>query len=386
MTSVLVLSLSAACADPDRLVEADLGPIEAVLEEVVKTVWPGLVDQDGRRFVRLLNGFFDGEPTSYWFSGFAPRFTAEVFMFCREGATCPLDDTGVLDPSLAVGGPVFARVPGERGYSPYWVVRVVRVPADYEPDAIKSVFGIDNAVAEGRVRVETLVADHGGEVGVAEVLIHCLLVLAGTQLEGNGADLVGQPGMPSRTIPIQEGWHKQYRVQFYDFAPSEGIFGPDPESTGAQLMPSANIFVLFRDCAGGSAAMLCGKTSGGFPAVSERGVEDDLTGDGDKADTNNLIAAFPGVSPADPSDRPYSALWAVQVVRVLPERDADVDLIDTSGDQNRTDIKSVTTMREFVTQGLLAPPEPMSEEEAGDRIQGNDGKVFFNCPSQVPKS
>lgn len=357
-----------------------------MLDDLTKTVWPGVIDGDGGRHIRLLNGFFDGEPTAYWFSGFAPRFTAQMFWFCYEGdASCPLGPDGEVNPGALVGNPVFSRIPGEQGYSPYWAVQVVRVPADYQPNDIKSQLGIDRAVADGRATVEPLRVDFAGTIGVADAIRHCLLVLVGTELERNGADVVGSPGVPTRPVPLGDGWHKQYELKLFDFSAVEGMFSPDPDSTADHtLMASAAIFVLFRDCDGGSTSPLCDAVSAGLASVSELGVEDDFTGDGDKSDTNNLLAAIPGQPPPNPDDRAYSPLWAVNVVRVRPEHDAQVHLIDTSRDQNVTDFPSVVAMRAAVVAGLVDPAAPMSEAQAGNSIPGNDGKVFFNCPSQVP--
>lgn len=375
-----------ACSEPQgSVVDADLGRIEDVLDELTKSVWPGVVDGDGNRFIRLLNGFFDDKPTSYWFTGFAPRFTADAFWFCRDGDdSCPLTGDGKLNGAALVGDPVFTRIPGENEYSPYWRINVVRVPEEYEPNALKSTLSIERAEADGVVRIEPLRHDLSGAGKPEPVITHCLLVLDGTTLEGNGRDLVGTPGRPSLRMYQSQGWHKQYRVQLFDFSVSEGLFAPDPDSGDRPLMPAADIFVFARDCAGGSSSPVCGYTSALLPAVSERGVEADLTGDGDRADTNNVVAAFPGAEPADPNDRPYSALWAVSVVTIPAAADADVSLIDTTGDQLQSDVTSVLQMRDLVGAGRLAEPEPMSESQAGNRIPGNDGEVFFNCPAQVP--
>ena len=250
LAGALILLALAACEEPkDQQTEVDLGPIEAVTDEVARTVWPGNVLPNGVRRVRLLNGFFDGEPSAYWFAGFASRLTADVFWFCREGDTaCPFDDDGVIDRSRTVGDPVFARVPGEEGYSPFWLVWTVRVPEDYVADEIKSTHGIEQAVASGRVVVERHITDHGRDVGPDETIMHCLLVLEGTLLEGNGEELVGRPGVMSKKLEISTGWHKQYRVQVFDFTPNEGVFPPDTATESRALMPSADIFVFFRDC------------------------------------------------------------------------------------------------------------------------------------------
>lgn len=380
LAAALTVIVAAGCgAEPGAAAEPDLGPIDDSVDEVARTVWPGVVGADGVRFIRRLNGFFDGGPTAYWFSGFAPRFTADLFVFCRDDdAACPLDDDGVFAYDRAIGRPVFSRIPGENGYSPYWKVKIVRVAGDYAADDLKSVFGIERAVADGRALVEPARVD--GE----ELIVHCLLVLTGTELQGNGADLVGRPGEPSMPIPVQRGWHQRYQVEFYDFVPSEGMFAPAISDDGAEVTPSANIYVMFRDCAGGSTAPLCDRATGLLGAVTERGVEQDLTGDGDKSDTNNIIAAFPGTEPRDPQDQPYSPLWRVQVVTVAPERDDEVALIDSTADQDSSGVKDVAAMRALIADGALREPTPMSEEQAGDAVPGNEGEVYFNCPSQVP--
>ena len=377
-------SLCSACDTPSKA-EADLGPIEAVIDEVATTVWPGNVKADGTRHIRRLNGFFNGEATSYWFIGFASRVTADVFFVCREGESgCPFDDQGAIAWDKLVGDPIFARIPGEAGYSPFWLSWVVTVGSDYTADDLKSVFGIEAATERGDVSVAQVVFDHGGTVGPAEALLHCLLVLEGTELQDNGADLVGQPGIPTMEVPIASGWHKQYRVTFFDFTPSEGVFSPDPATESRALQPSSDIFVMFRNCAAGSDAPACQLVNADLAAVSERGVETDINADGDKADTNNVVVAVPGESPVTSGDKEYSPLWRVNVVKILPEHDAAVSLIDMTGGQNDTGVKSVETIRTLVDAGMVEEPEFMSEAMAGNSISGNDGKVFFNCPSQVP--
>ncbi len=384
---VLLAVCSHGCdtAVPD-VGEPELGPIEDMLDEVSMTVWPGVVKDDGVRELRRINGFNNGDPTGYWFANFASKNAPDIFWFCREGDTlCPFDERGVIDRSRTVGNPVVSSIPGESTYSPFWLSWRVTVPDDYEADEVKSVDAVEAGVKEGRFSVEKVVFDHGGELGPADTIMHCLLVLTGTLLEGNGEDLVGQPGKPSMEIPVQEGWFRQYRVQFYDFTFSEGVFAPDKASESTPKMRSADIFVFFRDCANGSPTEVCqyAASSADLGAVSERGVEQDFTGDGDKGDTNNIISAIPRKIPDDPLDKPYSALWKVNRVAIPPENDDRLQLIDLTLDQDTSAIKSTQVMREYVAAGLVAEPKPISEEDVGNSIPGNDGEVFFNCPSQV---
>lgn len=380
-------ALGTACSDgPVSDVEEDLGPIEGAVDEVARTVWPGNDRSDGSRYIRTINGFFDEEPTAYWFIGFASRITADAFFFCRKGdASCPFDAQGHLDPASQVGLPVFARVPGEVGYSPFWLIWVVHVDEDYQPNTIKSAASIQKRADAGELEVSQYTYDHGGGMGPGESILHCLLVLTGTQLERNGEHVVNKPDKPTRIVPNRFGWHKQYKVEFFDFSISERVFSPDDVTESRPLMRFSDIFVMFRECDETSKSPVCGLLNTELPgAISERGVETDMTGDGDRFDTNNVIVAFPDKPPTLKTDKVYSPLWRINVVKVLAKNESKLELIDQSGDQNKTDVKSIKTIRERVAEGLLQPPEFMSEAMAGNAIPGNDGKVFFNCPSQVP--
>jgi len=364
--------------------DVSAGPVEKVVDEVAATVWPGNFRSDGVRHVRMINGFVDGEPTAYWFIGFASRTTADVFLMCREGDTaCPFDAKGKLDRSRLVGDPVFARMPGEVGYSPFWLAWVVRVKDAYKANEFKSVFSIEQAARDGTVTVEQAIFDHGGDHGPDDVVMHCLLVLDGTSLERNGDELTGKPGKMSRKVELQNGWHKRYRVQFFEFTGNEGVFSSDSLSESRERMRISDIFVMFRDCEGGSKSLPCQIVHDPIAAISERGMETDITKDGDKRDTNNVLVAFPGQDPKNPEDLPYSPLWRVNVVKIKAAHDKDLTLVDTTGKQDVTDIKSIADIRERVAKGWLYEPEFMPEAMAGDRIPGNDGNVFFNCPSQV---
>ena len=371
-----------AC-EPSFPIEEDLGPIEDLLDDVSRTVWPGVEDDDGRH-VRLLHGFFGRAPTAYWWIGFARRQTSNVFWFCAEDdAACPFDQDGAVDFDRLVGNPVFATIPGEVAYSPFWLTWVVRVPQDYPADALKSVHGIETAVEDGLVSLETAVFDHGGETGPGDAIMLCSLALEGTTLEDNGAPLA-DTGEPSLVVPSRLGWHKGYRVNYFEFTQGEGPIAPDPASESVVQASSANIFLLYRDCAGGSTSPVCDAVGAGELApIDERGVEADFNGDGDRQDTNNLISGFPGVEPGDPWDVRYSSLWKVHVVRVAPGADADVTLMDTSGDQQVSDVMSMADLRELVDQGLLLEPQAATQEDVVDPFGGPDDEVFFNCPSQV---
>lgn len=72
-----------ACVAPADVVEADLGPIEQVVDAPIRALWPGVDEPGGGRVIPLVNGFAGGEPVTYWFAGLAPRTTADMYWFCR---------------------------------------------------------------------------------------------------------------------------------------------------------------------------------------------------------------------------------------------------------------------------------------------------------------
>ncbi len=385
----LLCALAFACTStsPASIVEPDLGPFDATLDDAGRSVFPGLTRPDGSHYIRQINGFFNGEQTGYWFFGFASRLTSDVFIFCREGDTvCPFDAKGHAQWSHMVGNPVFARAPGQVGFSPFWLAWRVTVPADYEANSIKSVEGVHAAVAAGRVSLALNMHDHGGAIGMGQTVMHCAHVLADTTLDRAGQDIVGKPGVKIREIERRLGWHAGYRIAFFDFTASEGVTSPDPNSQSRPLMRTSDIYVSFRDCKGGSQSKICKMVNSLAGSVSERGTEDDFTTDGDKADTNNVIVAFPGALPVDPvdADRAYSPLWRVVKVMIRPEHDKDVKLIDDSLDQTKSDITTVAKVRELVGKGYIYPLVFVDEGMTGTAIQGNDGLTFFSCPSQVP--
>ncbi len=377
--------LLAACGGADdELDEPDRGSLTDVIDNSQRRVWPGVEVPGQGRVIQRINGFVDDRPIDYWFAGLVRPSTADIYWFCRDQDTeCPLDAAGAVDFSRTVGRPVFARIPGEQSYSPYWWIKVIRVPEDYRPDSIKSVFGIEQAIAAGRARLDWFYFNHRRWVGPDKAIEHTLLVLDGTVLEGNGESPPGRPDVTTRYVQRRQGWHKQFRVQYYDFSAIEGVLPPadeEQEEWLAPRVPTAELYMLFRDCAAGADSPACstgGRMSG---AVTERTLSLSLTGDGDLSDTNNVLGALPGRAPSDPDDPLYSPSWAVMEVRVAPESDADVRLIDTTGDQRVSDVRSVATVQKLVADGVLRAPIPVT----GDRVGGpTDGPIFFDCATQL---
>ncbi len=366
----LLVGWSAGCNSPaPESGEDSLGPIEQWIDPLARSVWPGLVASDGVRRIPLRSAFFEGEAVRHWYGGAATRDTADVFWFCdRDDPSCPFDDRGVLQPETAHGDPIFARIPGEGGYSPYWLVWVVRVGQSYVPGSLKSVEGIEQAEAAGEVTVEQHLFDHGGEVGPDGTVMNCLLVLAGTELEGNGVQ--------AAAVPARRGWHKRYFLNYFDFTESEGVIPPDAASESLPQMPASDMYVLHRDCAGGSSSPICAQTEAALAPVNEPALGFDLNGDGDTADSNNLLASYPGRTDEGDPDRPYTALWRMLSVRVRPEYDDQVLLLDgPEGNQ----LSGLAQMRELIELGWLDEPEVMVPPEGGITTT----EELFDGPVQI---
>ncbi len=397
-----------SCGPAEIPPDEDKGPIEATLSADKKKLYPGM-DAGGKRVIRINNGFYEDQQISYWVVGSiesfpAPKFTSAMYVFCARGdAACPLKD-GKWNDARLLGNPVFETVPGDDGYSPFWEVVVVRVPESYKPDTLKSVDGIKAQRDKGTVTLENLEIDFGGSTGKAAAIFNCPAVLEGTELEKNGADLVGQPGKKSIAIPTKTAWHDGHRVKYLDFSVSEGFFPAKKNSQGRNEIPTAPIWLPHRTCGTTNNPALCaamGKTSGMLPIFEQElsmmaGSKVDLTDDNDDLDNNNVIAAAgptsKGLGPKSPQDAAYSPLWEIRMVAVDPAKDSVIQAIDTERREWSTanSLTSVSKMRAYIADQTLGEPsnvpEAMKLVPGGvGPVPGNEGKLFVNCPTQLPQ-
>jgi len=397
MMKALCIFLFAGCGCDDKATgpDPDEGPIEDTLEPADRINWPGL-DRANGRVIPFIRGFGNGRPAAYWFLGFASRKTSDSFWFCREGdEACPLDEHRRLDWDTIVGNPVFTQIPGLPDFSPFWQMWKVTVPADFEPNSVKNPDTLNRLKDAGDVTVEPLMTDFGdyfGEAaGVQETVLHCALVLAGTELEANGGEMPDGRG-PSLVLQNRPGWFENHSIEFVDFSPSDGVFPEATDSENRPLMRFANIYIHWRSCDADPNPPICELENYAYTdrrPVSERGLGQDITGDGDSGDTNNVLGAMPcellSLSDPDrPPELPYSPLWGPLAVSVLPESDSGLSLIDYYGDQALSDVQSADMIFQNVQDEACLEPVPMNEDETGNPIPGNEGRVFFNCPNPVP--
>lgn len=367
-----VLCALGGCEPPADGGVPDAGEwVDDTLSAADRIYWPG-VDHAGGRVVQLANGFANDGPAAYWFFGLAGRETDDMFVTCLDGDdACPLTPEGRIAWDRVVGKPLFSRVPGDPRYSPWWQLWTVRVDTAYEPDSIRTIGELFRAVGLGTARVETVLLDDG-----REAIAHLPLVLRGTELAGNGGTM---PGGSDAMLPIERivGWRQGLLVDAFDFTRSEGVFGAAVDSTARPRMPFANIYTFYCDCDGAPDTALCAipsATTDNHRLFSERGLGQDITGDGDVDDTNTVLGAVPGAI-IDSAEPPYSPLWSVSQVQ-LP-LGSPLRLIDTYRDQNRSDVMSASALRAAVARGELEAPTPA-------RLPPDtEATLFFNCPVPV---
>lgn len=192
-----------------------------------------------------------GESVRYYNFDVQPSGPAPIYVLFREGESTPV--SGQLN--------VVNVVPGDSGYSDFWQVMKVTVPADYEANSVASLDEI---------------ADAGYDVEATPTIVNCPIVPAGSTARLRAG---GEP------TSLHQGWYQGKIVHYFSFeeAPLEARSGQ---------VPIAPIYVTFNKNPSDS-----DPTSGpasGF--VTETGTDQ----------THNVLTALPG----DPG---YSPLWSVNV-------------------------------------------------------------------------
>lgn len=383
---VVAVAITVGCSSPDPSdSDPDLGPIENVLGFEDRVAWPGFDQATGRKILSL-RGFAEDQQIGYWFFGFGARRTDDTFFFCREGDdACPLDEHRRLNWSHIVGHPLFTRIPGDPEFSPFWQMWTVRVPEDFEPDSVKTIERLDRLAQQGVVTAERFKMDFGVidnlPVGPREVILHCALVLTGTELSLKDLPQLDEPGTPILEIPRMFGWFKGRRVEFFDFSVSEGVFPAADDGESRATMRIANVYILWRDCQDEPHPAICDLpgTAARERAVSERGLGQDMTGDNDATDTANVFGSVQCSLKYPATEFTYSPLWSPRKVVVS----MDVGLPDTYVDQYQADIQSAGDVFDNVDSEHAMEPTLMMEDETGNPVPGNLGRIMFDCPFTV---
>ncbi|MCA9602951.1 MAG: hypothetical protein R3A78_12285 [Polyangiales bacterium] len=186
-----------------------------------------------------------GESVRYYNFDVQPTAPAPIYVFFREGEETPVE--GQLN--------LVNVVPGDAGYSDFWRVNRVDVPANYVANSIAS--------------FEDLTAA-GYDVTPVDAIVNCPIVP-----DGSTATL--RAGTESKDL--HRGWYKGEVVYYFSFEEA-------PLTVAGSAVPVSPIYVTFND-------LTMGPPSG---FVTE-----------DASDqTHNVVATLPG-------DSGYSPLWSVNV-------------------------------------------------------------------------
>lgn len=317
--SALLLLLTASCGSdgpvayqPPGTNVPDLATADPALAAMVE-------EADGVEGTRpMLNGFVDGEPVRYWTIGLSPAAPQRVGVLCREsGGECALEDHPL----------VLEALPGEEGYSHFGRVVEVRLSEGYGGEVMASFDAIDDAVADGLATLEE-----------RNAYINCPIVGPGVRLETDEGERAPRAayvrGMQTQCMLFDEG---------------TGRLGLGERGTEMGEVLIRNVYVLTRE----------GETM----PLTEAARMEDITGDGDAVDSNNIFGAALG-------DVDYTPLWRMVGVTV-PSGYAS---IDTTGDQ---------TMADYTRDSDMFAVDELTYEIAaidGQIVSYEETDMLINCP------
>ncbi|MGD8600780.1 MAG: hypothetical protein PVF90_01110 [Gemmatimonadota bacterium] len=188
----------------------------------------------------------DGQVVRYYNFDVMPTEPAPIFVLFAEGSSTPVD--GQLN--------IVDVVPGDAGYSDFWRVNKVTVPADYVANTVTS--------------VQEIVAA-GYDIEETDIVVNCPIVPDGSTADEG-------PGAAGLTM----GWYKNEVVFYFDFNEAPLM------ATAGGAVPTSDIYVSFN---------IDPDETGGGPAsgfMTEMGTDQ----------THNVVETIPG-------DADYSPLWDV---------------------------------------------------------------------------
>ena len=209
------------------------------------------IDMDQEPFITRGLGP-DGELIRYYNLDVQPLGPAPIYALFREGEDAPVE--GQLN--------IVDVVPGVAGYTDFWNIVKVTVPADYVANSVASVAEIEAA---------------GYAMEATSTIVNCPIVPEGSTATLRGGD---------EGTGLHQGWYDGKVVHYFTFEEASIELGGNNE------VPIAPIYVTFNKNPDEGDA-----TSGppsGF--VTEDGTDQ----------THNVVSALPG-------DADYSPLWSIEV-------------------------------------------------------------------------
>lgn len=194
----------------------------------------------------------EGEIVKYYNFDVQPLAPAPIYILFREGEIEPVEDQ--LN--------IINVIPGDLGYSDFWIIYKVMVPSDYEANLVSSYSDI---------------AKKGYSIDYTNTIVNCPVVPQGS---------TASMRLGSESSSLDRGWYKDQIVYYFNFLEK------DLETTSSSLVPVSPIYVTFN--INPDATNSDSGPASGF--VTETG----------SLQTHNVIATIP-------SDTDYSPLWSVYI-------------------------------------------------------------------------
>ncbi len=316
----LLLLLTVSCGDDGPTAYQPAGSVVPALEDAAPELAAMVAEADQVEGTRpVFNGFVDGEPVGYWTIGTSSATPQRVGVLCREtDGTCVPESHPI----------VLETLPGEAGYSHFAKVTEVHVTEDYAGEVMPSFEAIDDAVADGLATLEE-----------RNAYINCPVVAPDIRVE--------MPDSPP-LAPI-EAYVRGMTVSCMLFDGGSGRLGLGERGTEMGEVLVRNVYVLTRE--------------GEEMPLMEAARMEDITGDGDAVDSNNIFgAALPDVD--------YTPLWRMVAVTVP----SDYASIDTASDQTMADYTRDSDM--FTIDELTYEIAPID----GQVVSYEETDMLINCP------
>jgi len=246
-----------------------------------------------------LEGFWGGRAVTWWDFGSASPLPIPLYMLVEEDPHGAFEARGKKWSPVPEHYPIFDKIPGDAGYSPWWEVVLVPITTRYAGEVLPSFEAVAAAEAKGLVQAPIPLP----------IAVNCPVVLPSARLEREPGGALEEPF---------EAYFRGVEVHYFSF---------DMIAFDGPSVALSSVYQLRRE--------------GGEP-LSEvvRGV--DMSGDGDAQDTNDVFLDGPG-------DDAYSGMVALVDVVVR----GDTASIDSEGEP---DVRGVDDL--FARTGGALVPDP----------------------------
>jgi hypothetical protein len=189
-----------------------------------------------------------GANVTYYNFDVQPSAPGNIYVFFKSGATTPIAGQNNIIPTI----------PGDAGYSDFWLVNKVTVPDSYVPNSITS---------------EAAVLASGYTLTKTNSIVNCPVVPFGST--------ASRSSVSGTASALTLGWYKDMAVAYYTFSEAAVT------TTSAGLVPLSPIYVIFANNS---------SPANGFKVETVN-----------MSQTHNVLATLP-------ADATYSPLWNVNVI------------------------------------------------------------------------